>query len=129
MAYIVNKFIDNNIEFLPDLIETPIWKDFDELDAPRSVRLIAALYRAVAARENYYQENTPTAFGDPEYKMAYGIAQGIMIAGEIEERARDEKLFFYKGKKLVLVVDKPKRTRYYYEALSDIAQTKRAFGF
>ena len=129
MAYRVKKITDGDIEFLPDITETPIWRDFDEIDTPRSVRLVAALYRAVAERENYYQENTPTAFGDPEFKLAYGIAQGIEIAGEIEERARDGKLFFYKGKKLILVVDKPMRTKYYYEALADVRKTREAFGF
>lgn len=129
MAYRVHKRVDGEIEYLPDIVETPIWIDFDELDAPRSVRLVAALYRAVAERENYYQENTPTAFGDPEYKLAYGIAQGIKIAGEIEECARQGKLFFYKGKKLILVVDKPMRTKYYYEALADIRKTREALGF
>lgn len=129
MAYRVKKIVDCDIEFLPDLVETPIWGDFDEIDAPRSVRLVAALYRAVADRENYYQENTPTAFGDPDYKLAYGIAQGIMIAGEIEQRERNGKMFFYKGKRLILVVDKPIRTKYYYEALADIRKTREAFGF
>lgn len=128
MAYKVRKIVDCDIEFLPDIVETSIWKDFDEIGAPRSVRLVAALYKAVADRENYYQENTPTAFGDPEYKLAFGIAQGIMIAGEIEERVRTGKMFFYKGKRLILVVEKPMRTKYYYEALSDIRKTREALG-
>lgn len=129
MAYRVKKVADGDIEFLPDLVETPIWRDYDEIGAPRSVRLVAALYKSIAERENYYQENTPTAFGDPEYKLAFGIAQGIMIAGEIEERVRNGKMFFYKGKKLILVVDKPIRTKYYYEALADIKKTREMLGF
>ena len=129
MKYEVHKYVDGEIEYLPDLLDTPIWDDYDDLDAPRSVRLVAALYRAVAERENYFQVNTPTAFGDPEYKLAFGIVNGIKIAAEIEEQERDGKLFFYKGKRLILVVDKPMRTVYYYEALADIRKTREALGF
>lgn len=126
MKYEVHKRVIEGIEYLPDLTETPIWRDYDVYNPPRSVRLVAALYRAVAERENYYQTNSPTAFGDPEYKMAYGIAHGIMIAGEIEDVERDGKLFFYKGKKVILVVDKIKRRKGYYEEKREIQETLAA---
>lgn len=126
MKYEVRKCVDGEIEYLPDLIETSIFRDFDVYKAPRSVRLVAALYKAVADRENYFQTNTPTAFGDPEYKLAYGIAHGIMVAAEIEEHQRDGKMFFYKGKRVILVVDKVQKPRHYYEARKDIAETLAA---
>ena len=126
MRYEVHKCSDDEIEYLPDITETPIWRDYDVYNAPRSVRLVAALYKAVAERENYFQTNSPTAFGDPEYKMAYGIAHGIMIAAEIEECARDGKLFFYKGKKVILVVEKIKRRKSYYEEKREIQETLAA---
>lgn len=129
MAYIVHKIVDDGNEWLPDIVDTPIWDDFDEIGAPKSMRVVAALYRAVAERDNYYQENAPTAFGDPEYKLAYGIAHGIMLAEEIEEIEADGKRIFRKGKRIILVVDKLIRPKLYYEALRDNAETLRAFGF
>ena len=128
MAYIVHKIVYGETEFLPDIVDTPIWDDYDEIDAPKSVRIIAALYKAIADRENYYQENSPTAFGNPDYSRICGIVIGILQATEIEEQRKDDKLIFYKGKRKVLVVDKLKLPRHYYEARRDIAKTRRALG-
>lgn len=127
MAYIVHKFVDGEIEYLPDVAETEFFSEA-ELYRSRSLRLLCALYKAVEERENYYQINTPTAFGDPEFKLAYGIAHGIKIGAEIEEQERDGKLFFYKGKKLILVVEKPKLHRSHYEALKENARLLQAIG-
>ena len=127
MAYIVHKFVDGEVEYLPNVAETEFFSEV-EMESSRSLRLLCALYKAVEERENYYQVNTPTAFGDPEYKLAYGIAHGIMIGAEIEERERDGKLFYYKGKKLILVVEKPKLHRSHYEALAENAKLLEAIG-
>ena len=129
MAYTVHKIVDDDNEWLPDIVDTPIWQDYDDFDATKSVRLVAALYRAVAERDNYYQENTPTAFGDPEYRYAYGVVHGIMLAEEIEETEYDGKLIFRKGKRTILVVDKLNRPRGFYEAKMDNAKTLLALGF
>ena len=129
MKYYVPKFIDGETELLPDITETAIFKDWDDVYAPKSVRIVAALYQAVADRENYYQFHTPTAFGNPDFAMMQGIVIGIARAEEIEESVRDEKLCFRKGGKIILEVDKIKRSRGYYEAKRDNAETLRALGF
>ncbi len=127
MAYIVRKFVDGEVEYLPDVAETEFFCEA-EIERSRSLRLLCALYKAVEERENYYQVNTPTAFGDPEYKLAYGIAHGIMIGAEIEERERDGKLFYYKGKKLILVVEKPKLHISHFEAIEENKRLLQAIG-
>lgn len=128
MAYEIQKVIDGEIEYLPDIVETQIWPDFEYLDQTRKTRLIAALYRAVAERENYYQFNTPTAFGDPEYRHACGVVTGILQAAEIEEKEKNGKLVFMKGKKTILIVDKIKLHKSYYEAQRENREMLEAFG-
>lgn len=126
MRYEVHKHKDGEIEYLPDLLDTPIWEDYDELDCSPSVRLVAVLYRAVAERENYYQFNTPTAFGDPQYQFAVGKAFGVMEAAEIAETRENGKLVFRKGRRVVLVVDAIQLHKSYYEAKRDIRKTLAA---
>ena len=129
MAYIVHKIVDDGNEWLPDITETPIWVDFENADAPKPVRLAAVLYMAVEKRENYFQNNTPTAFGNPEYNYACGVVHGILQAAEIEEREDGGKLVFYKGNRTILVVDKPKLPESFHNARRENAKTLRAFGF
>lgn len=129
MKYYVQKFVDGEIELLPDITETTIFKDWDDVYAPKSVRIVAALYQAVEERENYYQLHTPTAFGNPDFSMIQGIVIGIKRAEEIEEMVKDGKIYFWKGNKTILVVDKIKLHKSYYEAKRDNDETLRAFGF
>lgn len=126
MKYEVHKCRDGEIEFLPDLLDTPIWDDYDDYDCPPSVRLVAVLYRAVAERENYYQFNTPTAFGDPEYRFAFGRVFGIMEAAGITETRENGKMVFRKGRRVILVVDEIHLHESYYEAKRDIRKTLAA---
>ena len=128
MKYYVPKLVDGEIELLPDITETEIFNDWDDVYAPKSVRIVAALYQAVMNRENYYQFNTPTAFGNPDFAMMQGIVLGIEMAEEIEETVKGEKLCFRKGGKTILEVDKIRLHKSYYDAKRDNAETLRAFG-
>ena len=126
MKYEVKRCIDGEIEYLPDLLDTPIWEDYDEIVCSPSVRLVAELYRAIAERENYYQFNTPTAFGDPQYQFAVGRAFGVMATAEITETKENGKLVFRKGRRVILVVDEIHLHESYYEAKRDIRKTLAA---
>ena len=128
MKYYVPKIIDGEIELLPDITSTCIFKDWDDIYASKSVRVVAALYQAVADRENYYQFHTPTAFGNPDYTMMQGIVIGIERAEEINEVPKDGKIYFQKGKRTILVVDKIKLHRSHYEAQKEIREIRQAFG-
>lgn len=86
MKYYVQKIVDGEVELLPDITATPIFKDWEDVYAPKSVKVIAALYQAVEKRENYFQFHTPTAFGNPDHAMMQGVVIGIEQAEEIEER-------------------------------------------
>ena len=128
MKYYVQKIVDGEIELLPDITATPIFRDWDDVYAPKSVRVVAALYQAVEKRENYFQFNSPTAFGNPDHAMMQGVVIGIEQAEEIEESVVGSKIRFQKHGKTILEVDKITLHRSYYDAKKDIAETRRAFG-
>lgn len=129
MKYYVPKFVDGELELLPDITDTEIFEDWDDIYAPKSVRIVGTLYQAVTDRENYYQFNTPTAFGNPDFAMIQGIVVGIERAEEIEETVKDGKIYFRKHGKTILVVDKIRLHRGYYEAKKDNYETLKALGF
>ena len=88
----------------------------------KSIELAIKLYMAVADRENYYQNNDPTAFGNPDYSVKSGIVTGIGIAANISEEARDGRIVFRKGNRIILEVDKVNRPENNYEANREIRE-------
>lgn len=128
MGYIVQKDTSDTVERLPHITETSIWQDFDCAAPRKSAARAALLYMAVADRENYFQDYTPTPFGNPRHEYLTGLVHGIKLAAGIEEEDKDGRLIFRKGKRKVLVVDKVRRPASYYEAAKDNAETLRAFG-
>ena len=129
MIYI-QKEILVDCELLPDVVDTPLWEKLDidgRFKAPKAERQLAGLYAAVAARENYFQQESPTAFGNPKYDYLSGVVQGYLMAMElIEEENREEKKIYFRknnrSKAVVLVVDKLQRPDFYYEAQKQIQE-------
>lgn len=129
MAYKIQKVNDGGLEYLPDIVDTPIWADYDSFNPPLRIRQIAALYSAVAARDNYFQFNTPTAFGNPDFSFAQGVVFGILKSAEIDEKTKNGKHIFLKGNKTILVVDVVQRPESYYAMQRENRETLAAFGF
>ena len=131
MTYI-EKCVHDGTELLPDITETPLWsaRDIDtaSLHTPTERRL-ALLYECVAERENYYQINSPTAFGNPDYERLCGIVAGILAALDINERTENNRIVFRRGNKMVLAVDKLKKPDSYYAELTEIRHTRKNLGF
>jgi hypothetical protein len=118
--YWVHKVSNSDtIELLPDIVDTPIWPDLDVLKAPKVVKLVGCLYDAVQKRENYYQENTPCAFGDPRFEFYAGIVHGILLAGEISEENKGNYIDFRRCCKTILRVDKVQKPKAYYETVKE----------
>jgi len=126
--YRVEKILSGDLELLPDLVDTPIWADYDEFSCKRSVKTVACLYSAIEKRENYYQFNTPSAFGDSMYSYYCGVVQGILLASEMEEDNKDDQIVIRKGKKRILVIDKVKRPGGYYESVRENSEVWRELG-
>ena len=132
MAWCISKIcIDDCNYLLPDIVNTPLWDlvDPDRRDrSKKSDRQLVGLYRAISLRENYFQENTPTAFGNPEYNLYCGIVSGFLQALEFTEEVENGQIIVRNSaNRIVLVIDKLKLPQSYYdrqrenrEVLSDI---------
>lgn len=126
--YRVEKIMSGDTELLPDIVDTPIWKDYNEVNCSKNIRVIAALYKAIEQRENYYQLNSPTAFGDPQYRYYCGLVVGILQGSEMEEISNDNFIVIKRNNKKILVIDKIKRSQAYHDSVKEINDTLRELG-
>lgn len=89
------------------------------------------VYKAIAERENYYQENTPPAFGDPKYARLdgymFGLVQGYGL--HFTEDSNYIRIFKPKRKRkdtfielytLIMTIRKPKKPESYYKDKTEI---------
>lgn len=122
MSFYIRKVTIDGIDHLPDIGETELCQYLEMGKPSKSMELVIKLYMAVADRENYYQNNDPTAFGNPDYSVKSGIVTGIGIAANISEETRDGRIVFRKGNRIILEVDKVSKPESYYEANREIQE-------
>lgn len=122
--YTITK-IEDSVELLPDITNTSIWVDYDETECSELTKCIAMLYTAIAQRENYYQLNTPTAFGNPQYNYYCGVVNGILQARGMEEITSDGVIIIKKNNRKKLIIDKIKRPESYFDSVKDNNDTLR----
>lgn len=108
-------------DILPDVTLTPIFTDYEE-NPSDFMRCIYCLYLALSKRENYYQFNTSTAFGDPEYARYTGIVCGILQATGWEESKTKDSIIVKNGSEKILVMDRIKKSESYKEEQKEIAE-------
>ena len=82
--------------------------------------LLCYTYSAILKRENYFQFNSPTAFGNPQFNYYSGIVAGILQASGYEEFVVDNQIIIKKGNRKVLIIDKVKRSQHYYDSCKEI---------
>ena len=129
--YRIEKIISGDIELLPDIVDTPIWNEHDMFNnskVSKRVQLLAALYKAIEQRENYYQLNSPTAFGDPQYRYYCGVVVGFLQGMELEEIVEDEKIIIKGSNRKIMIIDKIKRPKSYHDAVRENSETLRELG-
>lgn len=127
MAWHIHKEYDGSVEMLPDVTQTPLWEPYEQSYCPKSHRQLVKLYDAISRRENYFQFNTPTAFGNPDYSLLVGEVNGLLLAIEAHEANRDGKIIIQKESgRVLLSVDRPQKPKWYYEELRDIRRTLNA---
>lgn len=114
--YKISKITIDKTELLPDIVDTSIWGDYDDSNCSSKIKVIATLYDALSKRENYFQLNKPTAFGNPDMAYYRGLVAGILRGAGMEEVIEDEQIIIKKGNRKVLVVDKVNRPHSYYDA-------------
>lgn len=126
--YIIHKNIDDGLEKLPDITETPIWEEYDKMKCSKKVKLLANLYMAIQKRENYYQLNTPTAYGDPQYMYNCGLVIGILQASDMEEIVENNCIVIKKNKRRLLIIEKVERPQAYYICKKEISELMKSIG-
>ena len=117
--YIIHKKVEDEIEYLPDVTETPLMEG-DITTYSNKTNLATQLYQAIAKRENYYQFNSAPVFVDPEYARYSGIVTGILIGSGYEEVKTDTSIIIQKNGRKLLVIDRIQRRSSYYEEQKEI---------
>ena len=78
---------------------------------------------------NYFQENTPDAFGNAPYKALEGHMRGYIHGSKMELERGEDLWIVRKGKRKVLAIEVPKKPQSYYDDVKDIQKTiKDVFG-
>lgn len=125
MVWEIKKDSSDGVDLLPDIVDTPLWALIDPDHNPHpkpTERQIAGLYNALQKRENYFQENSPTAYGNPEYSLFCGVVSGFLQAMDAYEYEVGEQIIIRKGRKNLLVIDKVRRPTQFYEAQREIRE-------
>ena len=100
---------------------------FNEFD--RKTEEYYALAKCVADVLNYYQENTPDAFGNATYARLDGFMNGFIFGRKCELIQEKEYWDIVKGKKIIMRIEVPKKPKSYYEAVRENRETlRKVFG-
>lgn len=129
--YRIEKVMSGDTELLPDIVDTPIWNEhdiFNNSKISKRIQLLAALYKAIEQRENYYQLNSPTAFGNPQYRYYCGVVVGFLQGMELEEIVENEKIVIKGNNRKIMVIDKVNRPKSYHDSLKEINDTLNELG-
>ena len=105
----------NGIEALPFPEDTPFWNGSDFALTKREERNYN-VYSAIRAVENYYQFNSPTAFGNPDYSRACGYLSGLLQGYGLEMQRIDNKIIIKTtGGTKVMIVESPRKPESYHK--------------
>lgn len=74
---------------------------------------------------NYYQENSPDAFGNAPYQRLRGYMSGYFHGSKMELEEGEDLWIVRRGKRKILGVEVPKKPQSYYDDLRDNAETIR----
>lgn len=120
MIYIKVRNI-NGIELLPLPEETPFWNGSD-FEMTKKERRNYDVYDAIRNVENYYQVNSPTAFGDPDYSRVSGYLNGLLRGYGLDMQRTDDKIIIrtsYSGTKL-MIIERPHKPDSYHKDKNEI---------
>lgn len=74
---------------------------------------------------DYYEINSPTAFGDPEYTRYVGMITGILMVTGWEEILTEDQIIIKNKRRKILVVDRIKRSDSFYKEKAEINELLR----
>ncbi len=85
-----------------------------------STEKIYPIGKACADVLNYYQENTPDAYGNAPYARLDGFLQGYLAASKLELIKSQQYWDIVKNKRVLLRIEVPKKPSSHYETISDM---------
>ena len=116
--------IKSEDNLLPHITETDIFSDYEK-NPSDYMRCLYWLYIALSKRENYYELNSPTVFGDPEYTRYVGMVTGILVVTGWEEIITEDQVIIKNKGRKILVVDRIKRSENFYKEKAEINKLLR----
>jgi len=133
--WVIEKMVEDGVEFLPDIADTSLVSAYEiaahgKTRKDQNIIQLGNFYMALSERDNYYQFNSPTAYGNPDYSYLCGVVAGFLKCGNLQ--LSEDGLGHYivkRGRRTVLIVDKIKRPSHYIEQVEELRELRRsAFG-
>ena len=115
-------------EYLPNFEDTELWDSNMELSRTKRQEQLVMLYNAIQKMENYWYLNTPTAFGNPEQSMNIGFVKGMIAGLGWDYFEANNKIVVKSGKRTILIVQKPKKSKVYFEISRENTDLMRNLG-
>lgn len=115
---------DGEIEFLPypEILNMGLAEFGLTAAEERNFRV----YKAIADRENYFQFNEPTAFGNPTYNRLDGILYGLLMGYGLDIMEEQEEIRVYtQGHKLIMKIQRPKKTEWFKEKRKEVIEIRK----
>lgn len=121
MKTLKKKTTENGVEYL-DPTEL-----IDEINDPNFKWFMLA--KPICEVLNYFQENSPDAFGNAPYARLEGYMYGYIHGAKMDLEREKNYWTVKKGNRKILVIEVPKKPQSYYDDLKDNAKTRqRVFG-
>lgn len=113
---------DGEIEYLP--LPEFVGLGYAELGFTAAEERNWRVYEAIVKRENYYQYNDPTAFGNPDYAYLNGVLWGLIVGYGLNIYETKQEICVYtQGHKLIMRVQRPQKTPWYKEKKKEAIET------
>lgn len=118
MKLLKKRVLEDGIEYLDstELIDEINDRDFK----------MYSLGKPICDVLNYFQENSPDAFGNAPYARLEGYMYGYIHGSKMELERGEDLWIVRKGKRKILAVEVPKKPQSYYDDLKDNAETRRS---
>lgn len=115
-------------EYLPNFTDTELWNSNMELSQSKRQEQLVLLYNAIQKMENYWYLNTPTAFGNPEQSMNVGFVKGMIAGLGWNYTEKGNQIVIKSGSRMVMKIQKPKKSKTYFEASRANAELMSSLG-
>ena len=107
--------LEDGYEYLDptDLIDEANEKSFE----------LYSLAKCVCDVLNYFQENSPDAFGNAPYARLVGYMNGFIHGSKMDLEQGEDMWIIRKGNRKILCIEVPRKPQSYYDDLKDNAET------